>query len=239
MTENLDKDKNPSADRSILLDFWRRVPAIKRCDIALHEVGRQIVRSIILETLRQGIEDTNETEEGISNVRHALSAQELLEKVNEQLTDSIKLSNVYFHLQKLQDAGFVETVATLREGKHDVTYFGRTAKIFLFGEPQITDLEDTSSPWIKSLTNLLTYLSPKINTETATTLIQEYMQASIASHNATVTWIEKHEDLITQFNIDLQSLFRFFEAIGSSDAEIVKLRAKLAESLDYPPKSAT
>ena len=37
-------------------------------------------------------------------------------------------------LQKLEEVGFIKTVAILKEGRHNVSYYSRVAKVVLFKE---------------------------------------------------------------------------------------------------------
>ncbi|MFX1538137.1 MAG: hypothetical protein ACFFDI_28410, partial [Promethearchaeota archaeon] len=112
-----------------IYEFWKDVPMFLEVE---EEVFKKIVlqkfREAILTTLRKGITD-DFTEKYNLPRRHAMSALELLPFLREKLQYNVRLSNVYFHLEKLEKANLIRKIAKRLEGKHFVTYYGRTAKM--------------------------------------------------------------------------------------------------------------
>ncbi|MFX0117274.1 MAG: hypothetical protein ACFFB3_22195 [Candidatus Hodarchaeota archaeon] len=234
MIEATNKAESLSNDRVTLFEFWKRIPAIKVVDRTLLDFTDQQVRRLILGILRQGIEEESSNEESDKRIRHALNAQELLERVNEQLEEKVKLPNIYFHLQKLQDSDFIEAAAILREGKHDVAYFGRTAKLFIFEDMSHIDSKEPCPTLKKNLSDLASHFAPKVSSKELFALLQEYHDLSSRLLPAGIAWIEKHEDLVTKYDLDLEMLVRFLWDLGSATPRIVEIRSRLAELLNFP-----
>ncbi|MHA2271743.1 MAG: hypothetical protein ACXACI_07760 [Candidatus Hodarchaeales archaeon] len=233
MIEKDNDSKSAQNDEEMLFSIWKTIPVIKRMGSAEYQIAKQEVRGLILEILRKGIKEGPELPSSSSRVRHALNAQELLEEVNSCVESKVKLPNIYFHVQKLQDVGLAEVVVTIRKGKHDIAYFSRTAKFFLF-EAQEPGESDTIDPMLATnLTDLITHFNPEIADEEVLELLQEFYSRQSAIYDDIVAWIEDHEEIITKYNINLPLVFSFLQIIATSDSLMVKLHSKLANLLDY------
>ncbi|MFW9916159.1 MAG: hypothetical protein ACFFGZ_11185 [Candidatus Thorarchaeota archaeon] len=233
MTENGNDSRFARNNEKALFGIWKTIPAIKKMSSADYQIARQEVRGLILEILRKGIAEGAEPPSPSSRIRHALNAQELLEEVNKCVESQVKLPNIYFHLQKLQDVGLVEVVATIHKGKHDIAYFSRTAKFFLF-EAQEPGESDTIDPMLATnLTDLITHFNPEIANEEVLELLQEFYSGQNAIYDDIVAWIEEHEEIITKYNINLPLVFSIFQIIATSDPLLVELHSKIAKLLDY------
>lgn len=88
-------------------------------------------RRAILRVLRNGIIDKpveSEDEEPLR--RFEMTAIEMVEQLNKEGLD-IKKSAVYFHLDKLESAGLIEVARKEQKKRSMITYYRRTAPIFL------------------------------------------------------------------------------------------------------------
>jgi DNA-binding transcriptional ArsR family regulator len=108
------------------------------------EVLDDIVRYNILQTLRKGIEDTLTTETVDEETgdriirqkvvrRDILSVMEIVELSPKCCAEaeSISKNQVYHHLPKLIEHGYVIKYGTIKKGKRSTDYYRRTAKGFL------------------------------------------------------------------------------------------------------------
>lgn len=233
MTEKASDSKFSQNDEEMLYNIWKTIPVIKRMGSAEYQVAKQEVRGLVLEILRKGITEATESPGFSSRIRHALNAQELLEEVNNCIESQIKLPNIYFHLQKLQDAGLVEVVVNIRKGKHDVAYFCRTAKFFMFEAQEPGESNSIDPTLAKNLMDLITHFNPEIAREEVLELLQEFYSMQNAIYDDIVTWIEEHEEILTKYDINLPLVFSVFQIIATSDAMMVKLHSKLAKLLGY------
>ncbi|MHA1169343.1 MAG: winged helix-turn-helix domain-containing protein [Candidatus Hodarchaeales archaeon] len=88
-------------------------------------------RRAILRVLRNGVVDKpveNDDEEPVR--RYEMTAIEMVEQLNNKGLD-IKKSAVYFHLDKLEEAGLIEVARKEQKKRSMITYYRRTAPIFL------------------------------------------------------------------------------------------------------------
>jgi DNA-binding transcriptional ArsR family regulator len=108
------------------------------------EILDDIVRYNILQTLRKGIEDTLTTETVDEETgdriirqkvvrRNILSVMEIVELSPKCCAEaeSISKNQVYHHLPKLIEHGYVIKYGTIKKGKRSTDYYRRTAKGFL------------------------------------------------------------------------------------------------------------
>jgi hypothetical protein len=107
------------------------------------EILDEQVRFMIIQVLRRGVDDTcttrdvdKETSERIIRQRdvkrHALSVVEIV-KLSETYDDidNITKNQVYHHLPKLIEGGYVAKFGTVTTGKRTTDYYRRTAKGFV------------------------------------------------------------------------------------------------------------
>lgn len=101
------------------------------------------VRIHILHILRAGIDDTLTTESRDEETgdkiirqrevkRHALSVIEIVKQSKEsKKMEEITKNQVYHHLPKLVEHGFIIKFATVKRGERETTYYKRTSKGFV------------------------------------------------------------------------------------------------------------
>ena len=116
--------------KELLYKYWHELPLVVQIETPAEEALAHEVRNLILYYIRKGKEE--KWIDGTKRIRYAFSAKELLDMANKKLDEKMKLQSMYFHLQKLQEYGTIEVIATLHEGRHNIAYFGRTARGFLF-----------------------------------------------------------------------------------------------------------
>ena len=138
-TPNQISELSDSSNRIITQDdlykFWSTIPCCKKIYVPNSSIIGQEVRSSILKILREGIDDQRNENEAPKK-RYALNVADLLKYVNESVTappdkDSFSKQNIYFHIKALKDAKLVREIGQIRKGRHSVTYYGRTARMFL------------------------------------------------------------------------------------------------------------
>ncbi|MHA2232333.1 MAG: hypothetical protein ACXAB4_07565, partial [Candidatus Hodarchaeales archaeon] len=129
-----------------LYDFWESLPNVTFIEITGKNYKSHPVRPAIMAILREGIIEEGDNKEAEGKRRYGLNSQEILDLLNEKdekirgkyglndekLRDFIPISktNLYFHLDKLEKAGFIKEIAKILEGRHKVAYYGRTSRIF-------------------------------------------------------------------------------------------------------------
>ncbi|MFX1251763.1 MAG: hypothetical protein ACFFCZ_09160 [Promethearchaeota archaeon] len=218
--------------KKYLIDFWTSLPVTKEIQEPFEvteKLLKQKARSAIVEILREGIIDETKDVEYQDKSRHALTAHELREHINNRLETKIKLSTVYFHLQELQKHGYIQIVTIIKQGRSNIAYYGRTAKLFLFPN-KLNSLKETH--FVQKLSELISELNPNQEEERTNELVKELRKLDIELEQVINKWIEENEEVINKISIDVKDLFHFLVILGISSPKIAKLQAELRKLLN-------
>jgi len=158
--------------REILYNFWEKLPEQRIVTEYEDDFFKHFARKLTFGILGKGIRE--KLPSGKLITRKALNAQEILQEINDTLDIKFKikedrekfdlsLHSLYFHLQKLEEVGFIQTIAILKEGRHNVAYYSRPAKIVLFKDEYAEDEKIRSA--FSSMEKLVHILYPEIETE--------------------------------------------------------------------------
>jgi DNA-binding transcriptional ArsR family regulator len=204
------KKKNEDQEWKKVYEFWKNVPTILEIEQeTFDKIVDQEFRGTILDILREGIMDDNIQENGLSR-RYAMSAPEMLPKIREKLGYEVKLSNVYFHLEKLEKANLIREVAKKLEGKHYVTYYGRTSKLILCC--RLDDSDQCESKFLHSAYSLAEHLNLDIDTQMLNTTIKKIQSRNGELYQLEKEWIQNNHETLFQLDIDVLELFDFIKA---------------------------
>ncbi|MHA1451196.1 MAG: hypothetical protein ACTSP4_17480, partial [Candidatus Hodarchaeales archaeon] len=184
----------------------------------------QEIRSTIIRILRAGVESENN-----NTKRHALCAKELLVILETKLGTPIKLTNVYFHLQKLVDQDFLKIVATPMEGKHHISYYGISAKFFLFKDQQRST--DKRKKTLKQLADIVLHLNKGIARKEIIEIIDKFEASMDMKTERIVSWIKKHEATLISLEIDFSDMHFLLQEILAHDSKNIELAGKLLKLL--------
>ncbi|MCY3412267.1 MAG: hypothetical protein INQ03_11590 [Candidatus Heimdallarchaeota archaeon] len=134
--------KEPSLDEYKMswITYWANLPIIKEFEEAtFKKMGQSSVRHAIITILSKGIED-EEPGSGRRVRRHVLSASEIMNILESEDFDlKVKKSNLYFHLENLENIEAIKVVDQVPTGKRFTTYYGRTAKVFYVKNARMDD----------------------------------------------------------------------------------------------------
>lgn len=223
------KDSQKEQEKKELLYlYWEKLPLVIDIEMPIEEVLSHEVRNLIIYFIRKGIEERKK--DGSLKVRHAFSAKELLDYANKKMEEKMKLQSMYFHLQKMQEFGIIEVVTTLHEGRHNIAYFGRTARGFLFENPKEKNKYDQ---YFAEAERFAKVLNPKISEKKFGELLQEFKTINKKTENEITEWLKKKEKLINENNIDSATLFSFLRRINYNNDRMTKLMKEVADLLDY------
>ncbi len=215
--------KKEQEKKELLFNYWEKLPLIVNIDIPGEEVFAHEVRNLIIYYLRKGKEEKDDT--GNKRVRHAFSAKELLDMANKKLEEKMKLQSMYFHLQKLQEFGIIDVISTLHEGRHNIAYFGRTARGFLFeSEKDKTKYDD----FFAEAGRFAKALNPSISENQFKELLKEFKAINIESDKKMKQWLEEREDFINENNIDSATMYSFLRRIYYHNKDMTALMKKVA-----------
>lgn len=235
---DMSKEFDPR-DRKILHDFWEKLPELKIVKDSDKVYYSHSGRQLILKVLGMGIEEHSKEDSKEIVIRRALNTQEIYQAIKDlkkqkpqefDLKDfDISLHNLYFHIQKLEEAGLIKPIAILREGRHNVTYYGRTARIMFFN---ITYEEYEK---VKNAFTAMEKLAPKINQKIKSEDIRGYYDKYVKiGKTLTQKMFDKLAEYEQGFNttdVDPIDILNFLELIYSVNKEFADLFNKVANDL--------
>ena len=240
MADNISKKFDPR-DRQILYDFWEYLPRISFVKDAERIYYAHTARQLILKALGEGIKEKVEINTDKIAIRRALSAQEIYQRIGvykEEKRDiqginwkefNISLHNLYFHIQKLEEVGLIQTVAILREGRHNVSYYGRIAQVLIFR----IDYEEYDK--IKNAFSAMAKLAPNVNSELKSEKIldfyKHYVQIGQSYTKKLFENLAEYEKPLQETDVDPGDIANFIELVLSVNPEFVELLKELAEYL--------
>ena len=217
--------------KELLYSYWEKLPLVVSIDTPVDEVLTHEVRTHIIYFIRKGKEEKGS--EGTKRIRHAFSAKEILDQVNKKLEEKMKLQSLYFHIQKLQDYGLIDVVTTLHEGRHNIAYFGRTARGFVFeSRKDRTKYDD----YFTEAANFAKALNPSVSEDQFKDLLQEFKAINIESDKETIQWLQEQADFINENNIDAAPMYSLLRRINYQNSKMTALLEKVAELIGYEIK---
>ena len=216
------KNKIEGQEWGKVYEFWKDVPTIMEIEQeTFNKIVDQEFRGAILDILRKGILDEYTKENGLPR-RHAMSAPEMLPKIREKLESEVKLSNVYFHLEKLEKANLIREVAKKLEGKHYVTYYGRTSKFI-----NCRKSEDSKQHKLKFLNTVYTLaetLKTDIDKQKLNKIAEKILCRNEELYQMEKEWIKNNHESLFKLDIDVLVLFDFMnEYLRGSDPIVQNL----------------
>ena len=200
-------DKN-----QILIDHWDTIPAFAYIDVPKDKYYSSPVRSEIVGLFREGIEETSP--EGTSIVRHALNVTEIKDLLEKRKDIAKSTTNLYFHLDVLEEIGLIKVVTTLQKGPHGrikVKYFGRVARNLFVGSEKISLASYTTRfKEFEKLASLKGLSLPKGYSD----LPQKLLETKQHYYRVLGTWLVDHEDVIAKEKLDIGALYDFLKMIN-------------------------
>ncbi|MFW9914107.1 MAG: hypothetical protein ACFFGZ_00730 [Candidatus Thorarchaeota archaeon] len=227
-------------EREILYSYWKALPAIKSVEASAEEVyGKSnfLVRRSIMRILRTGIIEEFQSQK---RRRHALTAQEILDRLPKYLEgrSGIKapsLTNLYFHLDKLEHGQWklIQPVAILREKRKKrrfpITYYGRTARIFLYTGSK--DHLEEKTTLFSAIAQLMKRVHPEIQLEDLNGLLEKVVTFQKTRAVQISEWIVKHDDHLLDGNILPGDILDCLEMLDAIHPEYQKILKEISELL--------
>ena len=212
-----------SDERRVLFDYWKDLKRLQLMDVPSEIIESHPVRPAIMKILRAGIPDERES----GKLRHALNTKEIMKTLLDR--DGIKMSlhNLYFHINKLEEIGYIKVVARILEGRHNVAYYGRTARSILRRDPE--ESLEKYERWFQEMGRLAKAKRPEFDMDQLEGLAEEYLGIMRRRDRAQGEWMASNEELIYQGGIDSYSIFEFIQAMDVMDSEYIGFIKKVRE----------
>ena len=217
--------------KELLYKYWHELPLVVQIETPAEEALAHEVRNLILYYIRKGKEE--KWIDGTKRIRYAFSAKELLDMANKKLDEKMKLQSMYFHLQKLQEYGTIEVIATLHEGRHNIAYFGRTARGFLFeGKKEKSKYDE----YFAEAGRYAKALDSKISADQFKEFLKEFKSINVESDKEAVRWLQDNADFINENNIDIATMYSLLRRINYQNSKMTALLKKIADLINYDIK---
>ena len=211
-----EKDK-----RRVLFEYWRDLKRLQLMEVPSEIIESHPVRPAIMKILRVGIADEKES----GKLRHALNTKEIMKTLLDRNGIKISQHSLYFHLNKLEEIGYIRVVARLREGRHNVAYYGRTSRTLLRRDPE-ESLEKYEN-WLQEMGKLLKAKRPEFDMNQLKGLAEEYLGIMRSRDRALGEWMASNEELIYEAGLDPYSLFKFIQSMDVTDPEYLRFIRKV------------
>ena len=202
---------------------WDKTPLTKEVSGDDFRILSQENRYLILRALNDGVK---ESDSQIDYKRHMLTAHEILEYIQKNHNDDFKLTNVYFHLQKLQEKGMIKEVDQTGTGKRPKTFYGRTAKIFLNVNDMGENLEDEF--YIKLFT-IIKDIRPDLDENEIKKPFQKLNEMKWGNEIKILNnWFACNKEIIDRVDIDNTKLYMYLARLLDFHNEFMDFNDKIA-----------
>lgn len=219
--------KEPGKINPELYSFYENLPAYKIIN-APKSVTDPPVRIAIMSILREGIDDTD-----TQLRRHALNAREIKQKLKEHENNEAKkisYTNLYFHLNKLQEIGAIQTVALVIEKSHRIAYYGRTARVIFKRDPE-KESQEHFREMFAEFGKLVKILHPDTGIERINDLADKYYSHKRKRTADLIRWLASNEEIIRREGISFEIIDKVINIMDASDPEYRAILDELARFL--------
>ncbi|MCH8905510.1 MAG: helix-turn-helix transcriptional regulator [Candidatus Heimdallarchaeota archaeon] len=244
MSNEIIQADTEETDHSIQIDFWTDLPIVKEFETDLYwKVVAPSPRGIIIDILVEGIW-TIHPKTRDKRKRRALSATEILDRLNGNekkgikgrlaSEDIVKRTNLYFHLEKLEENEVIEVIDTTTTGKRTTTYYGRTAKIVI---PK-GDLKHYHQNAVMNLDDFDELLT-RINPDLKVTELKETKELASRIYNYGYSkqmdqWFSENQENLRGLEMDFRKLYDFLSILLRYDEDAIKGLRRIAKYLKLP-----
>ncbi len=238
----MSKEKSKIFDprnRQILYAFWDSLPKIKFVKDAENIYYAHAARQLILKALGEGLK---EEIDGDEKIRRALNAQEIFQRINVYREEErsiegidwknfdVSLHSLYFHIQKMEEIGLIKTVSILREGRHNVSYYGRVAQVLIFR----IDYEEYEK--IKNAFDAMAKLGhlnePKFQPEKILEFYDKYISIGQNHSKQLFELLSNYELALDKAEVDPGDILNFIELLFTVNPEYIKLIEEIKQYLN-------
>jgi len=216
-------DPTPEDERRALIDHWDEIPAVALIEAPEKAFKSHPARGAILAVLREGIE-----EDGA--VRHALSPKEIKGLLEEREGIEMSQTNLYFHLNTLEEAGGITVVKRLPEGRHRVAYYGRVGRLILPRDPE--ESLATYRRRFEELAKLVRAKHPGIDASELEELPEEYLRVKMRKDRIMADWISRQDPVMSREGIDGVLIYELLKDVFSIEPENIRLLKRIADLVE-------
>ncbi|MHA2250575.1 MAG: hypothetical protein ACXAD7_09435 [Candidatus Kariarchaeaceae archaeon] len=219
-----------------LFNYWNTIDKVKVLSVEEFDKLNQEIRGAICYVLATGMNDEY-PQSGELLKRYALNAKEIKLLVEDELGFEIQKSNLYFHLQKLEESGLIKVVDVIKivdkqsKRKKPYSFYGRTAKMFLLGGPR--EKKELALLKHDGFIDLILKLNPEINADTVKNILTQVATISENDFSYFISWMNQYEKELDETNVDFREIFGLVNMLKFHDSAIFDAIVKLANLLKF------
>ena len=218
--------------RKTLYTYWHELDYFtKKASTNVGQVRQSEVKWFIIKFIRDGIEDEFGKENNLSR-RHAFSAKELHEAyLKTSPGERCSLSNFHFHIKSLVEHGYLKEVARILEGRHYVTYYGRTSIAFIdqFDSPLQSKV---GQDFFEPLKRVIQDMNPELEFSHISQLVDNNLESIQDFYSRLISWIEAKYPHLYKSKIDLDMLMSIFGHYALFHKDLNKSSKEIASLID-------
>ncbi len=220
---------NKDEIRKTFFDHWQNIEILLEFDDEHFNSTHQEARIAIINLLATGKDDIYPGTQEVRK-RRVLSANEIKEEINKELEHKIKKSNLYFHLQKLEEFGFIKVVDALPYGKREIAYYGRTARVFV---PKAGKKQKESPLLDDNIPALIKTFNPEVIEEHIKSTLDKLSGIHKYDNPARVDWMRDNEDNLRASEIDFRELHGFLSILQRYNDTVCQAIKEISEMLNF------
>jgi hypothetical protein len=233
------QNKELDPKKRLLYTYWHNLPFFKAMEPSnYYQMEESEVKSFIIKYIRDGLEDEFSKKFDLPR-RHAFTVKELYNAyLKKESSQKYSLSNFHFHIKSLVKDGYLKEIAKFLEGRHYVTYYGRTAVNFMgLYDNILTDssVQDIFGP----LKQMSKEINPEIDSEEINQLIDENLLLLQDFYYRLFLWIKEKYPLLYKCKVDIRKLvevighYAFFHKEFAKNSERVGALIDLDKIMEY------
>ncbi len=219
-----------------LFNYWTNIDKVKVLSVEEFDKLNQDIRGAICHVLASGMDDEHPQSRELLK-RYALNAKEIKLLVEEKLNYEIQKSNLYFHLQKLEDSGLIKVVDVIKivdkqsRRKKPYSFYGRTAKMFLLGGPR--EKNELAIFKEKSFMDFILKLNPEIKKDSVKDVLNRVAIIRENDFHFFISWMNLYETELDETGADFRDIFGLVNMLKFHDPAIFDAITKLANLLKF------
>ena len=226
------EEPSPEELRKTLYTYWHELDFfIEMESTYIGQVRQSEIKWFIIKFIRDGVEDDFGKEHSLSR-RHAFSAKELHKAyTNSSAGEKCSISNFHFHIKSLVDHGYLTEVATIPEGRHKTTYYGRTSIAFLdqFDQPLQSKMDQD---FFEPLKRVIQDMNPDLEFEHISQLVDDNLSAMRDFFSRVISWIQANYPHLYKSKIDLDMFVTIAGQFSFFHKDLKKSSKEIASLLD-------
>jgi hypothetical protein len=215
-----------------LYSYWHKLPYFKSIDSTVYfQFWESEIKSFINKYIRDGIEDDFGRKHNLLR-RHAFTAKELhTAYLKRQKDQNYSQANFHFHIKALVEEGYLKEITKLLEGRHYVSYYGRTAKSFVSQFDNIlteSAIQDDFGP----IKELIISMNPENNPEIINQLVDEFLLSLQDYYFRFFSWVKEKYPHLYKSKVDLRSFLDVVGHFSFFHSELRKVSETMGNLLD-------